>query len=105
MTCPATVEALYCRYGETLADVLAQVTDFDPATLTAATFADCLDTASACLARFHGPLADAADDIDTALTYLADAEEEPDQGARAVLTRKAEKHLEALFFASEELVC
>ena len=105
MTSPVTDETLYAQYSETLARVLAEVTDFDPATLTPDTFFDHLNTASTHLARFHGSLADVADDIDTALAYLGDADEETDPGVRAVLMRKADKHLEALFFASDELVC
>ncbi|WP_037601013.1 hypothetical protein [Streptacidiphilus rugosus] len=105
MTSPITFESLYARYSETLADVLGEVDDLDPTTLTPDTFGDRLADARDCLARLGGSLADAAEDIDTALSYLADAEEDSDPAARAVLLGKAAKHLEGLEFASDELVC
>lgn len=104
MTSLTTAESLYARYSKPLADVLGEVDDFDPVTLTPDTFTEYLGTASICLNHFGGSLADVADDLDAALIYLDDAEQASDSAIRASLMGMASKRLEALFFASDELV-
>jgi hypothetical protein len=107
MTSPTTFADLINRHGQEVAFLAAvhdeNATPANPETMTDADFVSLVGSAAENLELFR--MQDWGEGFDSALPYLTDALETDDPAEKAVLLKRANRHLKDSYEVASELAC